>query len=139
MATRVDFSQPQQGDTGFARTNKTYGRRVNIVAADLVTTNSVAAFKLPPGFVAMSIYAGATDMDTNGTPTLTISVGDAASANRFLSASTIGQAGTTTSTIATTGFLFQTTAETTVLVSFPAAAATAAAGTLDLYITGFIL
>jgi hypothetical protein len=139
MTLRVDYSQPQQGDTGFARTNKTYGRRVTLLAADLVTTNTVAAFKLPPGFVAMSLYAGASDMDTNGSPTLTISVGDASSAARFLSASTIGQAGTATSTVATTGFLFQTTAETTVIVSFPAASATAVAGTLDLYITGFII
>ncbi len=139
MALRRDYGQPQQGDTGFARTMKTYGRRVNLVAADLVTTNNVGAFKVPPGFVITGILAIASDMDTNGSPTITIKVGDAGDDDRYLTASNIGPAGGTCTTLASTGLLFQTTSETEILVGFGANAATGVAGTLDLYLTGFIL
>lgn len=138
MATRTDFTQPQQGLQGFARTNKTYGRRVNLLAADLVTAGVVEAFVVPAGFTVTGIIAVATDMDTNGAPTLAISVGDAASSVRFLSSSTIGQAGTTTQTLASTGLLFAYTADTKILVTMTTGSATAAAGTLDLYLTGFV-
>jgi hypothetical protein len=138
MATRIDYTQPQAGAQGFARTNKTFGRRVTLLAADLVTANVVAAFKVPKDFVVTGIIAVATDMDTNGSPTLALSVGDAGSATRHLSSSTIGQAGTSTQTLASTGLLYQYTADTDILVTATTGSATAAAGTLDLYLQGFI-
>lgn len=138
MATRQDYVQPQPGGQGFARTMKTFGRRVTMLAADLVTAGVVTAFKVPAGFTVTGIIAVATDMDTNGSPTLALSVGDAGSSVRYLSSSTIGQAGTTTQTLATTGLLFQNTAETEILVTMTTGSATAAAGTLDLYLVGFM-
>jgi hypothetical protein len=78
-------------------------------------------------------------MDTNGTPTLAFHVGDSGDDDRFLSASNIGQAGTTATTLASTGVLYQFTAETEIVVKTSTAAATAAAGTLDLYLIGFML
>jgi hypothetical protein len=138
MATRQDYVQPQAGGQGFARTNKTFGRRVTLLAADLVAANVVAAFKVPAGFTVTGIIAVATDMDSNGSPTLALSVGDSGSSVRHLSSSTIGQAGTTTQTLATTGLLYQHTAETEILVTVTTGSATAVAGTLDLYLVGFM-
>src|ERR1043165_6220874 len=106
MATRTDFTQPQAGLQGFARTNKTFGRRVNLATTDLATGSVVEAFMVPAGFIVTGIIAVSSDMDSNGTPTLAISVGDASSSTRHLSSSTIGQAGTTTQTLASTGLLF---------------------------------
>lgn len=137
MATRQDYTQPQVGNQGFSRTNKTLGRRVNMAATDLTIGSIVKAFVVPKGFVVTGIIASATDLDT-GTPALTLSVGDAASGTRYLSASTIGQAGTSTQTLASTGLLFENTADTEILITATAGAATPAAGTIDLYLTGFM-
>lgn len=138
MADRNDYTQPQAGGQGFARTMKAFGRRVALAATDVAVGKTTAAFKVPAGFVAIGIIAVATDMDTNGVPTLTLSVGDAGSGTRFLNASTIGQAGTSTQTIASTGLLYEFTAETEIVVTATAGAATAAAGTLDLFLTGYM-
>lgn len=141
MATRTDFTQPQAGLLGESRTMKAFGRRVTLTATDLVTGNIVEAFVVPAGFTVTGIIASATDMDTNGSPTLAISVGDAASATRYLSSSVIGQAGTLVSaftTPATTNVLFAHTVDTKILVTMTTGSATAAGGTLDLYLTGFV-
>ena len=70
MTTRIDYTQPQQGGLGFARTKKTFGRRVNLATTDLATGAVTAAFKVPAGFTVTGIIAVASDMDSNGSPTL---------------------------------------------------------------------
>jgi hypothetical protein len=117
---------------------KAYGRRVTMQAGDLTTGNVVEAFTVPAGFTVTGIIAVASDMDTNGSPTLALSVGDSGSSTRFLSSSTVGQAGTSTQTVASTGLLYAYTADTKILVTATTGSATAAAGTLDLYLTGFV-
>jgi hypothetical protein len=138
MATRTDFTQPMAGLLGEARTAKYLGRRVTLATTDLVTSGVVEAFIVPAGFTVVGIIAVASDMDSNGTPTLAISVGDSGSSVRFLSSSTIGQAGTTTQTLASTGLLFAYTSDTKILVTMTTGSATAVAGTLDLYLLGFV-
>ena len=136
MATRTDFTQPQAGLQGEARTVKMFGRRVTLSATDLVTGNIVEAFIVPAGFTVIGILAVASDMDSGAA--LTLSVGDAASGTRFLNASTIGQAGSTTSTLATTGVLFAYTTDTKILVTCTLQGSSSVAGTLDLYLQGFV-
>lgn len=138
MATRVDYRQPQAGGVGYARTMKAFGRRVTMKTTDLASGAVVAAFKVPAGFVVTGIIAVATDMDTNGSPALALSVGDSGSATRYLSSSTIGQAGTSTQTLASTGLLYQYAVDTEILITASTAAATPAAGTVDLYLIGFM-
>lgn len=88
---------------------------------------------LPKGVTLVGFIVHATDMDTNGTPTLAwkITVGS----DDLKTGITIGQA-TSVSTHTLTQFLSvaptTTTAPTLVKVTFTAAAATAAAGTLAL-------
>jgi hypothetical protein len=138
MAPRVAYSQPQAGPQGFARTKKVFGGTVNLLATDLVTTAQTAICRVPAGCVLQSLYAAASDMDTNGSPTLALNIGDAGSANRILSGSTIGQTGTSTSTIATTGAYYQFTSDTDILLQPSANSATAAAGTITVYLEGFM-
>lgn len=138
MATRTAFTQPQAGLLGEARTMKMLGGRISLLTTDLATASVVEAFVVPAGFTATGVIAVATDMDTNGSPTLAISVGDSGSSTRFLSSSNIGQAGTSTQTVASTGLLFAYTADTKILITMTTGSATAAAGTLDLYLQGFV-
>ena len=133
---RKDWAQPQAGTQGFAQTKKMFGRRINLSTTDLGTiNNTVGAFVVPRGFTVTGIIFVNTDMDSS--TGLTISVGDAASANRYLSAQT-GQAAGTTQTLASTGLLFANTADTEILLTMTAAATTAVAGTVDLYLDGFV-
>lgn len=137
MAYRRDWTQPQVGPMGFVGSNKTCGRVVVVAAADLVTANTIGAFKVPAGFTVTGIIATATDLDA-GTNAMTLSVGDAASGTRYLNASVIGQAGTTTTTLATTGLLFLNVVDTEILITITLGPTVAAAGTIALYLSGFM-
>jgi hypothetical protein len=145
MAYRRDWIQPQVGPMGFAGTGKTIGRVVNIngsATGDNVTGNTVGAFKVPAGFTVLSGIFAATDLDA-GTNAMTISVGDAASGIRFLNASVIGQAGTTVTAFSApvvgTNLLFTYTVDTEILITFTLGATVPAAGTISIYLTGFMI
>jgi hypothetical protein len=142
MATRADFTQPNPGLLGEARTAKVFGRRVTMLTTDLVTGGIVEAFVVPAGFTVTGIIMTATDMDSNGSPTLAISVGDAASSTRFLSSNTAGQTGAAPVVAFTTpsasNVLFAYTADTKILITATTGSATAVAGTIDIYLIGFV-
>jgi hypothetical protein len=137
MAYRKDWIQPQVGPMGFAGTAKVVGRVITLNATDLVTGNTVGAFKFPAGFQVMTMIAVPTDMDSGAA--LTLSVGDAALGTRYLNASTMGQAATTTTTIAATGLFFVNTVDTECLITCTLQGAASVAGTLTLYFTGFMV
>lgn len=139
MANRQDWRQPQVGGQGFANTGKTLGRVVTLLAADLVTGNTVGAFMVPAGFTVTGINAVATDMDSGAA--LTLSVGDAALGTRFLSASTVGQAGgvvTAFTTPSATNVLWKYTVDTEIVVTCTLQGSSSVAGTLALYLIGFM-
>ena len=136
MTYRKDWGQPQIGPMGFEGTTKTIGRVVTLNATDLVTGNTVGAFKVPAGFTVTGIIAVPTDMDSGAA--LTLSVGDAASGTRYLNASTMGQAGTTVTTLASTGLLFLNTVDTEILITCTLQGSSSVAGTVALYLQGFI-
>lgn len=141
MAYRRDWGQPQVGPMGFVGTRKTIGRVVAISATDNVTGNTVGAFKVPAGFTCTGIIASSTDLDA-GTNAMTLSVGDATLGTRFLNASVIGQAGTAvtafTTVTAGTNLLFLYTVDTEILITFTLGATVPAAGTISLYLEGWI-
>jgi hypothetical protein len=142
MADRQLYStnNPPMPGYGEARTLKVYGGALALLTTDLALNRTVALFRVPAGFVVCDLKVSATDMDTNGTPTLTFKLGDTGDDDRLLAASTLGQAGTSsfTSLVATTGLLYQYTSETEILMTCSAAAATAAAGTLTVALIGYI-
>lgn len=136
MAYRRDWIQPQVGPMGFAGTQKVIGRVSNISVADNVSANTVGLFKVPAGFTVTGLIGSATDMDTGG-PTMTISIGDAASSNRYVVSVSAG-AVIASWTLASTGLLFLNTVDTEILLTIIAAATTPAAGTVTFYMTGFM-
>lgn len=96
------------------------------------TTDTLNFFYLPKGARALYWILEASDMDTNGSPTLTLNIGDSGSAARIFSASTVGQAGTAAVSTAVGGLAYSYTSKTLVTGVAQANAATGAAGTVDL-------
>lgn len=101
------------------------------------TTDAIQFGYVPAGFRLASATLEATDMDTGG-PTLTLNVGDAGSATRIFSASTVAQAGTAAVASAVAGLGYQWTAKTLITGVAQANATTPAAGTLYLTLIGTI-
>ena len=96
------------------------------------TSDTINFFYLPAGARVLAMTLESTDMDTGGSPSLTLNVGDSGSATRYFSASTVGQAGTASVASAVAGLHYKTTAKTLVTGVAQANAATGAAGTLYL-------
>lgn len=114
---------------------------VAVTTAMIDNTNDVInLFYLPKGAVIVGANLAATDMDTNGTPTLKFDVGDSGSNARIFSASTVGQAGTlnATNNMVSTALLYKFTADTLISAYVNTVSATGAAGTLYCTISYFV-
>lgn len=101
------------------------------------TSDTINFGYLPAGARVVLAVLESTDMDTGGSPSLTINVGDSGDADRLFAASTVGQAGTLSTAIAVTGAGYSYTSETLITGVANANAATGAAGTL--YLTVFFV
>ncbi len=122
--------------TGWSREKICHTAIIAMTTAMIDNANDdVGLFYVPAGFIVTDIAVNATDMDS-GTALL-IDIGDSADEDRLLAASNIGQAGGTTTSLATTGFLYKYTARTQVRAYINTAAGTAVAGTLKVVLTGF--
>lgn len=99
------------------------------------TSDTINFGYLPAGARVVLAVLESTDMDTGGSPSLTLNVGDSGDADRLFAASTVGQAGTLSTAIAVTGAGYSYTSETLITGVANANAATGAAGTL--YLTVF--
>jgi hypothetical protein len=78
------------------------------------------------------------DLDSNGSPSITLNVGDSGSATRYFSASTVSQAGTASTALAAGAVGYKTTAKTRITIVPQANAATAVAGTIRLGMAYFV-
>lgn len=136
MVDRRAYSQPQGGAYGFARTMKCFGSDVAMLTTDLALNKTVGLFTVPKGFVLTSISVTADDLDT-GSAALTFDIGDTGDADRFVAASTTAQAGGTTTTLASTGLNYEFAADTEIIWTTHAAAATAAAGNVKVRFFGY--
>ena len=105
----------------------------------ITTADTATICNLPLGAIVLGATIEADDLDTNGTPTITLNVGDSGSATRYFSGSTVAQAGTVAVSAATTG-IFSTvaTGQTAVLVAVAANSATSAAGNVRLVVTYYL-
>lgn len=129
-STRVSGNTPTPTH-GLSGNLKTMTGTVACAAAPS-TSDTLNFFTMPKNSTAHFWVLKATDMDTNGSPTLTLNVGDAGSANRIFSASTVGQAGTESSAFAAGGDEYAYTVDTPVTGVAAANAATGASGTVTL-------
>lgn len=139
MADRTIWSAaiPTPGP-GNVRKAYVFGDAFAIATGDLALNKTVGLFKVPKGFVVTGVKAYVTDMDTNGSPAVVFSVGDAGSASRVIATSTSAQAGGSPTIADSTILGYQFTAETEILWTTTTASATAAAGTFTFYMTGYI-
>jgi hypothetical protein len=136
MTTRTDFTQPQTGLQGDARSVKMLGRRVTLAAADLVTGNIVEAFVVPAGFTVIGILAVASDMDSGAA--LTLSVGDAAAALASSTHPPSARQAPPRQRLRRPAFSITYTTDTKILVTCTLQGSSSVAGTLDLYLQGFV-
>ncbi|MFY9588672.1 MAG: hypothetical protein WAT66_14605 [Actinomycetota bacterium] len=102
------------------------------VSANPAADDRLQLFKVPRGARILEVLLVTTDMDTGGSPTLTAEVGDGGDTDRFISSKAIGAAGAAVIQRLDNpvGLNYQYTAEDTIDVTFPATAATFAAGTI---------
>jgi len=135
MPYRRDWIQPQVGPMGFANTQKVIGRVVNISVADNVTANTIGAFRVPAGFTVTGIILVGTDMDS--ATAMLLNIGDAGLATRYFTGLNT-QAAVTSQTLAATGLLYLNTVDTEILVTIATQATTPVAGTLAVYLIGFM-
>ena len=102
-----------------------------VVSAYPTAGTSVGMLKIPAGAIVFDLFALASDMDTNGTPTMSFSVGTDASPSYFLNTSVIPQTGGAARPAGTARPLTFANADT-INITWNAAAASFAAGTIDL-------
>lgn len=103
-----------------------------VCGAAPTTADTLNFFDLPANSRVLLAVLEATDMDTNVSPTITLNIGDAGSATRFFSASTVAQAATLSTAIATAGAGHKYTGTTRITGVPQANATTAAAGSVAL-------
>lgn len=113
-------------------------RMTHALAANPTANDVVWLGDLPPDHVPVDCILDAPDLDTNGAPTITISVGVLNAGKTdldttWISASTVGQAGgIARPTLGTLVRTASSSSKQSIGLKFPAVAATFAAGTIGL-------
>lgn len=107
-------------------------RTVVTCTASPATTDTLNFFDLPAGARIHYALLQSSDMDSNGSPTLTLNVGYTGSAAALFSASTVGQAGTLAAETSVTAQDLLLTTKTRITGTAQANAATGVAGTVTL-------
>lgn len=121
---------PQRVMPGFEYTAVgTYTLAAAIAQNDTITFTGL----LPRGAQVQSVTYSSVELDTNATPTATVSVGTAATAGAYIAGVSVGLAAAganqviaKSNVVAGLGLASETTAVTDVVVTYPAAFATAA-------------
>lgn len=103
-----------------------------VCTAAPATTDTLNFFDLPANARILMAVLESDDMDTNGSPTITLNIGDSGSATRLFSASTVAQAGTASTALAAGAIGYKVTTKTRIVGVPQANAATGAAGTVRL-------
>lgn len=97
------------------------------ITAALVINDVIQMCRVPAGARITNVILKTADLDSGGSPSITLDVGDTGDTDRLIAAATIGQAGGTSSAlVSSTGQFYQYTAETIISVLVHAAPATSA-------------
>jgi hypothetical protein len=141
MATnRVAYPLSQSRTTpwhGTYRNQKEYGGSTALTTTDVGTiNNTVQLFRVPLGFTVTDMHF---EVPTSlAASALTLSLGDATSATRLLNASTVGVAGGKVDVLPAGVVGYRYPADTDIQLTISAAGVTPAAGTVVVYLDGFI-
>lgn len=103
---------------------------IAVATGDIDAADLVEVFTARKGQMVVGAMLKSSDLDTDGTPAIVLSLGDAVDDDRFITAATVGQAGGTTVTLANAGAFYKFTADTKIFVRVTTAADVAAAGTI---------
>lgn len=109
---------------------------VAVAVGDLDLNDLIKVFRARKGFCVTGVLVRSSDID-DATAAL-IQFGDADSAARFVAASNIGQAGGSTTTLASTGLLYEFTADTDCYLKISTAPGTPVAGTVRAVLFGYM-
>lgn len=128
---------PQPSPVGDAGSLKVLDSGVVSVTANLANLDNGTLFTAPAGFTVLFTVIESTDMDTNGAPTALLNIGDAGSATRLVSGSTVMQAGTASVSTVPAGAGYQYTTATPVLWAVPTGPATGTTGSFRVWVVGY--
>lgn len=137
MALANGLTNPVAG-RGMANTAIVVAGTVAVGTAGLALNAVTPLVRVPKGFTVLHATLETTDLDSNGTPLLTLAVGDADDNDRILTGLTIGRTGGISNAIDVAGFAYRYPADTTINLTATAAAATAAAGTVTIALIGVL-
>lgn len=131
--TSLELTPPAYPVSGVGLGGRTYhsARGEFTTTAGIGAGDTVAMFDLPPRARIQGGWIKADQLDSNGSPTITVSLGISGTAGLFFSASTaVGRSSGVTqdTTLLPTGRDYLTTGKTRVIMTFPAAAATGVVG-----------
>lgn len=97
----------------------------------ITTSDSATILNLPAGAIVVGGFIDSDDLDTGGSPSITLNVGDAGDADRYFAASTVAQTGAAAQATVATGLGYTVEAtNTAVTIAVAANAATSAAGSV---------
>ncbi len=96
------------------------------ISAALVINDTIDMFYLPPNARVKRGFIKSADLDSGGSPAITLDLGDSGDTDRYFAASTVAQAGGVDVTMAATGVDYLNTAKTLVTLLVKAAPATSA-------------
>lgn len=124
-AANYPVYQPKAGELGCV--TSTYE-----VTTALVVNDVIEMVRLPKGATVVDIILVTDDLDSDGTPAITLDVGYGGNDDYFLAASTIGQAGGIVRASAATAFPLTLTEEDTIDVHVDTAPDAGGVGTISL-------
>lgn len=105
------------------------------LTAALVINDVIQMVKVPAGATIIDVLVSAPDLDTGSSPAIVLAVGDGTTPARFISGSTIAQAGGIAKLGVVAGVLYQYTADDTIDIKVITAPATGATeGTISLMV-----
>jgi hypothetical protein len=130
-------NQPTAGYGEYGTRKVLSNRNAAFAAADIGLNRTLGLLVAPANFVVTGVRLIITDIDSGGAPTVAFTVGDSGNAARFVAASTIGQTGGTTTTLAAIGDRYKFPAATEVTLTFTTAAATPVAGSVSFELEGY--
>lgn len=132
----ANFPLPGAGEYREMRTITNSG---TLATGALALNKTSRICRLPANWVTTGIRFRMGDGDTNGAPTLSVKIGDGTTADQFVAANTVGQAGGEVTALADTAFLTKLAAKTDVILTASTAAATAQAAAFKIAIEGYIV
>lgn len=127
-SSKVASTVVSRAGTGLTSVHGTYE-----LAAALVVNDIIQMVKIPKGARIVNVILGTDDLDSGASPAIVLAVGDGTTADRFISGSTVAQAGGVATIGKVDGVGYVYTADDTIDIKVTTAPATGAtSGTLNL-------